>query len=72
MRRRITVGVPEKIRRELDKTAREEGISRSDVIRESLRYYLFMRRFRRLRAKAVAKAQAQGIFTDGDVFKRVS
>lgn len=76
MRETITISVPEEIKAELDKVVRDEGISRSDIVRESLRDYLFMRRFRQLRAKmlakAKAKAQAQGVFTDEDVFKRVS
>ena len=72
MRATITISVPEEIKAELDKVVRDEGISRSEIVRESLRDYLFMRRFRQLRAKMLAKAQAQGIFTDEDVFKRVS
>lgn len=50
----------------------KEGISRSDLVRESLRDYFFFRKFQDLRARMMAKAQAQGIFTDEDVFKRVS
>lgn len=72
MRETITISVPEDIKSELDKIVRDEGISRSEVIRESLRDYLFVRRFRQLRARMIAKAQAQGIFTDEDVFKRIS
>lgn len=34
-----------------------------------MRDYAFMQRFRRLHTKMLAKAQAQGIFTDEDVFK---
>ncbi|OFZ97306.1 MAG: hypothetical protein A2Z44_00130 [Betaproteobacteria bacterium RBG_19FT_COMBO_58_11] len=72
MRETITISVPEEIKAELDKVVRDEGISRSDIVRESLRDYLFMRRFRLLRAKMLVKGQAQGVFTDEDVFKRVS
>lgn len=72
MRETITISLPEEIKTELDKIVRNEGISRSDVVRESLRDYLFIRRFRLLRTKMLAKAQSQGIFTDEDVFKRIS
>lgn len=72
MRETITISVPAEIKEELDKVVRDEGISRSDVIRESLRDYLFMRRFQQLRARMLAKAQAQGVYTDEDVFKKVS
>ncbi|MHB1586924.1 MAG: CopG family ribbon-helix-helix protein [Acidiferrobacteraceae bacterium] len=72
MRETITISLPEDIKTELDKIVRNEGISRSDVVRESLRDYLFIRRFRLLRTRMLAKAQSQGIFTDEDVFKRIS
>ena len=68
----MTISLPQAVRRELDKVAKEEGISRSDVLRQSLEDFLFVRRFRQLRQRMMAVAQAQGIFTDEDVFTRVS
>jgi Arc/MetJ-type ribon-helix-helix transcriptional regulator len=72
MRETVTVSLPETIKKELDRIVEEEGVSRSDVVRESLRDYLFTRQFRRLRIKLGAKARKRGIFTDQDVFDRVS
>ena len=72
MRETVTISLPEAVRRELDRVAKEEGISRSDVLRQSLEDFLFIRRFRQLRQRMMAAAQAQGIFTDEDVFNRVS
>ena len=72
MRETVTISLPRAVRRELDKVAKEEGISRSDVLRQSLEDFLFARRFRQLRQRMMAAAQAQGIFTDEDVFTRVS
>ena len=72
MRETVTISLPQAIRRELDKVAKEEGVSRSDVLRQSLEDFLFVRRFRQLRQRMMAAAQAQGIFTDEDVFTRVS
>lgn len=72
MKKTITVSLTEEMRRELDKIARQEGVSRSDLIRESLRDYLFVRNLRRLRGRLKAKAQTQGVYTDQDVFDRVS
>jgi Arc/MetJ-type ribon-helix-helix transcriptional regulator len=72
MRETITISVPEEIKAEIDRIVQEEGISRSDVVRESLRDYLFVRSFRRLRARLMAKALARGVVTDEDVFDRVS
>jgi metal-responsive CopG/Arc/MetJ family transcriptional regulator len=68
----VTISLPQAVRRELDRVAKEEGLSRSDVLRQSLEDFLFVRRFRQLRQRMMAAAQARGIFTDEDVFKHVS
>jgi metal-responsive CopG/Arc/MetJ family transcriptional regulator len=62
MRETITISLPRAVRRELNKVAKDEGVSRSDVLRQSLEDFLFVRRFRRLRQRMMAAAQAQGIF----------
>ncbi len=72
MRSTITISVPEKMRSELDKVSKSDGVSRSDIVRESLRDYLFVRRFRTMRNSMVSKASRRGIYTDQDVFDRVS
>jgi predicted transcriptional regulator len=72
MRETVTISLPPAVRRELDRIAKEDGVSRSDVLRQSLEDSLFVRRFRRLRQRMMAAAQAQGIYTDDDVFSRVS
>ncbi len=72
MRSTITISVPEQMRSELDRMSKADGVSRSDIVRESLRDYLFVRRFRTMRNAMVAKASRRGIYTDQDVFDRVS
>ena len=72
MRSTITISVPKQMKSELEKLSREDGVSRSDIVRESLRDYLFIRRFRSMRKSMVSKASANGIYTDQDVFDRVS
>jgi metal-responsive CopG/Arc/MetJ family transcriptional regulator len=72
MRETVTVSLPPGVRRELDRIAAQEGVSRSEVLRASLEDYFFVRRFRELRQRMMAAAQAQGIFTDEDVFDRVT
>lgn len=72
MRETVTISLPGDVRRELDKIAREDGLSRSDVLRQSLEDFLFARQFRRLRQRMMASAQAEGVYTDEDVFTRVS
>ena len=43
-----------------------------DPIRQALLDYLVVRQFRRLSKELIPYADAQGIFSDEDVFKRVS
>jgi metal-responsive CopG/Arc/MetJ family transcriptional regulator len=72
MRETITVSLPQDLKETLDRVAEEEGVSRSDVVRDSLRDYLFIRQFRALRARMMARARTKDVFTDEDVFDRVS
>ena len=72
MRSTLTISIPEDIRQELDRTSQEDGVSRSVIVQQSLRDYLFLRRFRDLRGRMVQKAAEQGVFTDEDVFEKVS
>ena len=70
MRETITVSLSRTMRREVDRIAKSEGRSRSDIVRESLEDYLFVKRFRFLRRRMLGAAR--GIYTDEDVFNRVS
>lgn len=72
MRDTISVSLPTEVRQELDEAAEADGRSRSEVVREALRDYLLQRRFRRLRSRMVVRAREKGIFTDEDVFERIS
>ncbi len=72
MRESISISLPEELKAELDQLTVDEGVTRSDVVREALRTYLFTRRFRDLRREMIPYAEAQGIYTDEDVFREVS
>ena len=53
MRSTLTISIPEDIRQELDRSSQEDGVSRSVIVQQSLRDYLFLRRFRDLRGRMV-------------------
>lgn len=72
MQSNITVSLPDDIKSALDEAVREAGKSPSELTCEALRDYLFIRKFRLLREHMTSRAQAQGIYTDQDVFDRVS
>ena len=72
MRTVISVSLPEEMASKLNKFAKESGMAKSEIIKESLRAYLWEERFKRLKKNLVRKAKRAGIVTDEDVFKAVS
>jgi metal-responsive CopG/Arc/MetJ family transcriptional regulator len=72
MKDSITIRLPEKIQRELDKVVKTEKTSKSEIIRDALEHYLAVKRFQQLRKKVLPFAEAQGLITDEDIFKAIS
>lgn len=68
----ITVTLSKDAKVLLDDLRQQEDISLSELASEAIEEYVFFRRFRLLRERMTAKAKAQGIYTDQDVFERVS
>jgi len=68
----MTIRLPDELRSRLLEASRGEGKAASDIVRESLRRYLLLLEFRKLRERAIPYAEARGIFTDDDVFERFS
>ena len=72
MQKTITITLPKELRAALDDLTRREGIPPDQLIAEAVREYLFFRQLHLLRERMIAKAKAQGIHSDQDVFDRVS
>lgn len=68
----LTVRIPTDLRSELRDISQEQRKPVSDLVRESIRRYVAIERFRALRKKALPFAEAQGFITDEDVFKAIS
>ena len=68
----LTIRLPKETKKELEGLAKEENIAVSDLIRESLEYFLAVKRFRQLRRRTLPFAEAQGLLTDEDIFKAIS
>jgi predicted transcriptional regulator len=68
----LTIRLPEDLRHDLEDVCREQSRSAGDVVRDLLKRYLAIAKFRSLRAKALPFAEAQGLLTDDDVFKHLS
>jgi len=68
----ITIRLPDDLRADLQRLSREQSKPISDIVRESIRRYVAVERFRSLRRKVLPFAEAQGFLTDEDVFKAIS
>lgn len=64
--------MPDDLRADLQKLSQEQNKPVSDIVRESIRRYVAVERFRALRRKVLPFAEAQGFLTDDDVFKAIS
>jgi hypothetical protein len=65
----LNIRIPNELRLELQAISKSEHVPLSDLVRESLREFVAIRKFRRLRKKILPIAEAQGLLTDDDVFK---
>jgi predicted transcriptional regulator len=72
MSQTMTVRIPDDLRKDLKKISQKEGIPVSNLVRDSLKKYVLLYRFRKLRETVLPFAEAQGILTDEDVFKQIS
>ena len=68
----LTVRIPDELRSNLQEISRRRSIPVSDLVRESLRRYVVIERFRALRNRTLPFAEAQGLLTDEDVFRAIS
>jgi predicted transcriptional regulator len=68
----ITIRLPDELRTDLQRLSQEQNKPVSDLVRESIRRYVAVEKFRALRKKVLPFAEAQGFLTDEDVFKAIS
>jgi len=68
----LTIRLPDDLKEDLQKLSEELSKPVSDIVRESIRRYVAVERFRALRRKTLPFAEAQGYLTDEDVFNAIS
>lgn len=68
----VTIRLDPPLEKLLDKVCSRTGRSRSEVVRDALRRQLSLQLFEEARRQIIPYAEAQGIYTDEDVFKLVS
>ncbi|MBI4651717.1 CopG family transcriptional regulator [Candidatus Desantisbacteria bacterium] len=69
MNQTLTIRISDDIKEELNELSKEENKPVSDIVRESLKKYLTIYKFRKLRNMVLPFAEAQGILTDEDILK---
>ena len=68
----LTIRLSDELKKDLERLSRERNQSAGEIVRESLRRYLAVERFRALRARTLPFAEAAGYLTDEDVFQALS
>jgi len=72
MDKSLTVRIPDDLQKQLLIISRKEKMPVSDLVRRSLRQFLAVRNFRRIRSQILPFAESQGLLTDEDIFKVIS
>ncbi len=73
MRNIVSISLPGPILKKLEKEAKEERASRSEIIKRSLSRYFFSHDLAKARNRAISELGRKGIvLTDEDIFKAVS
>lgn len=72
MRSAVTIRLDPDLEKLLDQLCKQTGQTRSELVRDALRRQLTIRRFERLRRRALPFAEARGYLTDEDVARDVS
>ena len=72
MRSTLTISLPAKLRREMEKAAASEHRNASEFVRDAIRSKLWQKAIDDSREILVPAARARGSYTDEDVFRVVS
>ena len=72
MRETVTISLTNEMKKKLDEIAYGENKNRSEIIKDALKQYFSVLEFRRIRNLMIPKAEKAEIFSEDDVYKRVS
>jgi len=68
----LTIRLDEKLEKELNRLAKSQHKTKSEVARELLRRHILVRQLDEIRLKLRPYAEAAGYLTDEDVFRDIS
>jgi predicted transcriptional regulator len=72
MRAVLSVSLPPDLAKDLSSFARKMGRNKSDVVKESIRLFLWEAEFSQTRKPLVKKAKKRNIITEEELFRAVS
>lgn len=67
----LTIRIPDELRESLRNISETEHKPVSDIVRESIRNYVSVHKFRAIRKKVLPFAEAQGLLEDEDIFEKL-
>ena len=68
----LTIRIDEQLENDLERIARTQHRTKSELVREMLRKRVAVERFRELRRRALPLAEAAGYVSDEDIFRDIS
>jgi predicted transcriptional regulator len=68
----LTIRLDPKLEKALERVARSTGRTKGEIAREALRRQVAVARLREFRRNTLPFAEAQGLLTDEDVFRRLA
>ena len=68
----LTIRLDDKLERELNRLAKTQHKTKSEIARELLRHHIFVRQLDEVRNKLRPYAEAAGYLTDEDFFRDIS
>lgn len=72
VRETLTVSLPGKTKRLVERAAKESGLTTSEYVRQAIFHEIWREATAESRRRAVPRARSRGIFTDEDVFRLIS
>jgi len=67
----ITIRIPDELEKEITRISKEQDRPVSSLVRDSLKRYIRIYRFRQLREKLLPFAEAQGLLIDEDIYEKI-
>ena len=67
----ITIRIPDEMEKEITRISKEQDRPVSSLVRDSLKRYIRIYRFRKLRDRLLPFAEAQGLLIDEDIYEKI-